>query len=308
MIMNHDYLNILRNFDLNLLISLDCLLEEKQITKAGQRIGLTQSAMSRSLSRLRELFNDELLVRGANGLELTIKAKEIRPELTKVLNSIHQLTTLKKFDPRSFEGEIRISTTDYGSTELMPKSFLNLRNAMPNLKVSVTSTQMQSLEELKNGVIDLIIGIRVPDTQNIHQIPFYTEQMVIVANNEHPLHKSKNKDISNQQYVMISNIYNRKTQIEQGLEAQGVYIDIAMRTPHFVSALEICSNSNLLLFLPKRLAQRTAESYGLKRIKSPYTLPSYDYSLIWHEMSNNSAAYSFIREFLLKTFKYKLNK
>src|SRR5690606_27438306 len=143
--------------DLNLLLTLHVLLEEGQVSRAARRLALTQSAVSHSLQRLREHFDDPLLVRRGQSMTPTPRALELQGPLRPVLASIEQMIGPAEFDPAGARGTIRIATTDYGLSVLLPHALSAMSEAAPQLSIAYSDINEDVFEHLKTGFLDLAL-------------------------------------------------------------------------------------------------------------------------------------------------------
>jgi len=154
----------LARVDLNLLVSLEILLEERHVSKSANRLNLSQSAMSRTLARLRETFDDPLIVRGENGYERTARGEELALHLTETLDRVGGTFSKTTFDPKTATGSFRISTLDYAEVVLLPEFVRVIRREAPNLEIDIIRRSVFSLEEVNDcqpeaGSIDLVSGM-----------------------------------------------------------------------------------------------------------------------------------------------------
>src|SRR6185312_14651732 len=132
----------LGSVDLNLLVALDALLAERSVTRAAAKVGITQSAMSHTLARLRAQFDDEILVRGAEGMVPTTRATALGEGVGRALGDIARaLAQPRPFDPRTAEGRVTIGTSDYGELVLLPKLFRRLTDEAPGIDLRVIAVE-----------------------------------------------------------------------------------------------------------------------------------------------------------------------
>ncbi|MCV6627227.1 MAG: LysR family transcriptional regulator, partial [Cellvibrionaceae bacterium] len=150
----------LARIDLNLLVALQVLLEERNVSRAADRLFITQSAMSKTLGRLRELFDDPLFTRSSHGMVPTPKALELQPLLQKALGQVQALTTGSEFEPAAFEGEISIAVAEYVGVVLLPALMQILQAEAPLLRVRTLSRVERQLDELTDGGLDFAIHMR----------------------------------------------------------------------------------------------------------------------------------------------------
>ena len=149
--------NDLAKIDLNLLISLQVLIQEQSVSRAAERLYITQPAMSKTLSRLRELFDDPLFTRSSHGMRPTPRTQELARQLDGVLAGIHQLVAGSRFNPQTFVGEVSLALSEYIGLALLPDLMASLENQAPHLSVRVISRAENQLEQPALGELDFAI-------------------------------------------------------------------------------------------------------------------------------------------------------
>ena len=309
------------SLDLNLLRVFDALIEEHSVTRAGERLGLSQSAISHALNRLRYVLNDELFVRMPDGMRPTIRAAEIAPRLREGLLQLQLALGPARFDPAHTERRFTIACTEYVGTILMPRLIARLRCLAPNAELRIRPSNMGVAEPLLAGRVDLAIGSfrRVPEPFAYE--PLYRETRVWVLSADHPAARG---DLTLERLVSLSHLIISATGEDEqavngyvsdhGLErlvtrsevgllqgalaAHGLRRVIRLTTPHFLGALAMVSQSDMAAPLPRRLAAAFAEQYRLKLFEPPYPSPPFDIMALWHRDHGNEPAIAWLRTIL----------
>jgi DNA-binding transcriptional LysR family regulator len=309
------------SLDLNLLRVFDALIEEHSVTRAGERLGLSQSAISHALNRLRYVLNDELFVRMPDGMRPTIRAAEIAPRLREGLLQLQLALGPARFDPAHTERRFTIACTEYVGTILMPHLIARLRCLAPNAELRIRPSNMGVAEPLLAGRVDLAIGSfrRVPEPFAYE--PLYRETRVWVLSADHPAARD---DLTLERLVSLSHLIISATGEDEqavngyvsdhGLErlvtrsevgllqgalaAHGLRRVIRLTTPHFLGALAMVSQSDMAAPLPRRLAAAFAEQYRLKLFDPPYPSPPFDIMALWHRDHGNEPAIAWLRTIL----------
>ncbi|NWB64425.1 LysR family transcriptional regulator, partial [Pseudomonas sp. F1002] len=166
----------IRNLDLNLLKALDALLDERSVTRAANRLSLTQPAVSGMLSRLRESFADPLFVRAQRGIVPTSRAEQLAAPVKKLLADIEGMLQPQSFDPLTASMTIRIASTDYALRAVVVPFLNALRIQAPNIRVSVQPVDHQELQnQLDRGEIDLALVTPEAVTPGLHAIALFDE-------------------------------------------------------------------------------------------------------------------------------------
>src|SRR5215467_2830278 len=180
-------MNILKECDLNLLVGLQALIEERSITRAGSRLSLTQPAMSRVFDRLQQMLGDELLVRTASGYEPTHRALDVYAELKQVLPRIEQLLSKGDFNPSEASSVFRIAATDYAALVVLPGLTRVLAKTASKIRVEVSPLDNTDvLEKLTANTLDL--AFRVAEApQPFHSEPVFVDKIVCLVRRGHPL-------------------------------------------------------------------------------------------------------------------------
>jgi len=316
--MNYIHFNSL---DLNLLRVFDALIEERSVTRAGERLGLSQSAISHALNRLRYVLNDELFVRMPDGMRPTVRAAEIAPRLREGLLQLQLALGPAEFDPARTERRFTIACTEYAGTILIPALIARLRALAPNAELSIRPSNMGVAESLLAGRVDLAIGSfrRVPEPF-VYE-PLFRETRVWVLSAGHPAARD---DLTLEQLASLSHLIISATGEDEhavdgyvsdhGLErlvtrsdagllqgalaAHGLRRVIRLTTPHFLAALAVVSQSDMAAPLPRRLAAAFAEQYRLKIFEPPYPSPPFDIMALRHRDHGDEPAITWLRSML----------
>ena len=294
------------SLDLNLLRVFDALMAERNVTRAGARLHLTQSAISHALNRLRYMLADELFVRGAEGMQPTARAAEIGPRLSQALHHMQLALAPAAFDPKTTDRGFTIGATDYFSALLLPEIAARLRAQAPSAELRVRALDdVDVVEELDAGRMDLLIGSfgRIPE--RFTHAPLYRDEMVWVLRTDHPAAtKPLTLDvIARLPHLSIALTGNVSEAIDgfvtqHGLERRviacnrgGVDKVLAehglsrrnhITVPHFLAAPHILANSDLIALMPRRLAARFTGIYPLTLIVPPHDCAVFEVAVLWH--------------------------
>ena len=293
---NLDY-GELRQLDLNLLIALDVLIEEASVTKAANRLNLSQSAMSYSLKRLREILGDEILCRSSKGMEATPYACEIAVRIRQILWEI-QSTLLEKesFNPLSAKEDFAIAMSDYVEISLGVSLLARLRENAPNIRFRTCNAKKEAaIAALDSDRVDLVIGV-FSSLKSWHvKEELYREEFVCVA-------QSSNADTLplaeylERPHILVSGRNDFHGEIDSLLAKAGQSRKIVWSTPHFMTVPFLIANSECLALLPKRVAQRCAKKMGLKLLPAPTPITGFTVSMIWHQKNNSRLKHKWLRE------------
>jgi DNA-binding transcriptional LysR family regulator len=295
----------LSNVNLNLLVALEALLATKSVSEAARRVSVTTSAMSHSLSALRELFEDPLLVRAGGRMVLTSHAEALREPLAGLLGGVTKLLDgPPAFDPSRTERCFVIAAPDFFSTLIVPKILDVLRREAPHVELSIVpSVRRGNAWLLESGDVDLALGAVVDDAPGIRRLELCTEKFACAVRQGHP---ELGKGLSLELYTRIPHLVitlgddERPTWIDEALAKKGRSRRIALRTRYFMAAPLIIAESDLLLTAPAMLIDYFAKLVPLAVLEPPLVLPSYPEEAYWHERYDGDPAHRFLRDVLVR--------
>lgn len=292
----------LASIDLNLLVVLRALLNERHVTRAASRLGLSQSATSHALSRLRELYEDPLLVRSGRTLQLTPRAIRLLPSLERGLSALQVAVEAEpQFDPRTAQRAFTIGMADYTQAVVMGPLLRRLAVDAPGVDLSVVSfPNLRELVEL--GDLDLgldVSGNRPPATFSIHEL--FEDDFLCMVRRGHPLVKDK---LSLAQYLKLRHVVvapsgTTGSLVDTELERRGHTRRIALRVSNFLIAPIVVCQTDFINTMPARLARQAAKDYPLRLLPTPFPLPKFGLRLVWHPRLDNDPAQRWLRETLL---------
>lgn len=300
----------LRHFDLNLLRALDALLSERNVTRAAQRLFVTQQAMSGSLSRLRDHFSDELLLRVGRTLELTPLGEALIMPVREALLTVEAaLQTTPRFDPKSAEAEFRIAMSDYVSYVMLPHLLRHFAEHAPGITCVVEPIDNLSVRKLEYGDLEfclapahweLISGKHLPP--DIESCPLFEEDFVCVAD-------CQNTQVGD---VLTLEEYTKSTHnvlglglgteslVERTWRLKGLKPKIAARAPSFVALIFMIPRTHIITTAHRRLAQTLAPALNLKILECPLEIPKLREDLAWHKRYALDPLHAYLRETILK--------
>ncbi|WP_263078039.1 LysR family transcriptional regulator [Endozoicomonas sp. Mp262] len=286
--------------DLNLLPVLQVLLEERNVTRAAGRLNLTQPAISRNLARLRQLFNDPLFTRTPKGLKPTPRAEGIYLQLQRSLQDISQLIKPAHFVPETASNNFRLATTDYGAQVLLPSVMGRLNREAPGINLEIIPWHQQLLSELDQQNIDIATCSLTDAPASIHGRGIGQDKFVCVIRESHPLMKSglDLESYAKYAHALITMGGERKGAIDYLLENAGLKRRVALRIPHFVAALALVAQTDLILTIPFGLAKSCAKHHGLVILPFPMEQKGFTYSIIWHERHMKDPAHIWFRQLM----------
>lgn len=275
--------------DLNLLVVLDALLASRSLGDAAKRVGLSQSATSHALARLRDTLSDPLFVREGRRLVPTARALALRAPLRRALSTLEtSLGGADPFDARTATRTFRIATADYGALVVLPSLYPRVAAEAPAVDLFVVSDGGDT-GALASGEVDLAIvpqrsGIVPPG--GVRQRVLFEERFVCVVRRRHPILTKKKIDLASWlalPHALVAPGGTRNGIVDEALRARGLSRRIALAVPHFLVAPHVVATSDLVLTLAERVARTYASHKGLRTFRPPLPLDRFRIAVARHE-------------------------
>ncbi len=293
----------IRNIDLNLLRTLDALLDERNVTRVARRLALTQPAVSGMLTRLRESFDDPLFVRTQRGIVPTERALELAGPLKQVLSDIDTMLRPQAFDPASAELTLSIAATDYALQVVVVPFLARLRTLAPRVRVAVVPVQSQPLQPLfERGDVDL--ALITPDSApaDLHARTLFEERYVCVMREGHP--DAQAGALSLERFCALDHAlvsydggsFHGVT--DEALARLGKSRRVALSVTSFLVLPRILQCTDLIAVVPRRLVR---PGDGLVIVDAPVEVPGFTKTAAWHERTHRSPGHRWVREVLFDT-------
>jgi len=287
----------IRKIDLNLLVAFKVLLDERNVSRAAQRLALTQPTVSGMLARLRILFDDPLFVRTQHGVIPTHRAESLAPALNQLLRDAGNLIAPEELDPATMEVDFRISVNDYMQSTLVVPFLSALRREAPKVRLAVRHLEIEALTPmLARGEIDLAITIPEFVAPALKTELLYREEYVCVVRKSHMI---RSQSVSMKRFLSFDHVLVSPTSAhftgpaDDVLAARGLARRVALSVPSFFVLLEALQTDDLIAFVPKRLLAGCRQS--LRIIRPPFNLPGFDVIAAWHPRSDDYASHRWLR-------------
>jgi DNA-binding transcriptional LysR family regulator len=267
----------LNGLDLNLLPPLEALLRRKNVTLAAADAGMSQPAMSRALGRLRTIFDDPLLARGAKGLVLTPKALEISFALRPALEQVKQVFHAPDFDPKTSQRTIRFASSDVHNTLIFPTLLRNLSDRAPGLDISCEPYGSDLLSRMAAGDIDFAFALDTsPLPTGAQSLYLAQDELALVMRRNHPLatHDWTLSDYGKVPHILIRLLNDGVNDLDALLAVHGIQRRTLWSTPHFLAALAAVSTTDAVTTLSRAFAGRFADQFDLVLRRPPIDNPS----------------------------------
>lgn len=288
--------------DLNLLVALDVLLTERSVTRAAKKMGITQSAMSHILRRLRDQFDEPLFLKSSTGMAPTPLALEMAPLLKQALQDLQEAIRIRPhFDPATSQRHFTIASADYSQVVLLPKLMAQVQRSAPSVTISTRMVTAGCSQALASGELDLILGAIPIERPDIMSRKLFEERFVCLLRAQHPdvdscLTVEKFTALS---HVLISPMGSGPTWVDPQLEKRGLRRHIALRVAHYMVAPLVVAQSDLILTIAERVAKLMSGAFPLRIVKPPLDIPGFAIWAYWHGLQQDDPGHSWLRAQLL---------
>ena len=304
----------IKRIDLNLLIYLNILLKEKSVSRAADKLGITQPAMSNALRRLRDLLGDPILVRTSSGMAPTERAKKMEPLVVEALSRAEvALQPVKQFDPINSSRTFRIMASDYIEVSLIAPLLGHLNKNAPNVTLDILTPSDASFSDLERGDIDMAINRfdHLPDS--FHQRSIWRDNFSCLMGPDHP---AKN-NLSLEKYLESQHIWVSKTGIgigtgmspmhsqkmgwvDEALFELGKKRKITLFTRNYQVAHYLLSTKNLIATIPTRAALVWLNTQGIHIAKPPFPIVPMEIKMAWSPVLHHNVGHKWLRDEIIK--------
>jgi DNA-binding transcriptional LysR family regulator len=292
-------------FDLNLLIVFDAVMQERSVTRAGSRIGLSQPAMSHALNRLRYMLKDELFVRTPDGMAPTPRAEALAQPLRHALSEMQLALEPAEFDPTTADRRFALAVNNYSAVVLAPPLVAAVSAAAPAVRLDLRpSGTLDIVDRLDRGDLDLTIGSTDSPAERFASAPLLEDPFVMVMRRGHPGSRRKvtTASFAALPHLEISSSREDTDFIDRWLRENGTTRRIALRAP-YLSAAPILVQSDLVATLSRRIAQELVRNHPLQICTPPYESPRVRTTMLWHRRLESHPAHRWLREVVLSVAK-----
>ena len=305
----------LNRIDLNLLVYLDALLRERNVTQAANQLNLSQPAMSNGLRRLRELFDDPILVRTSEGMTPTERALELEPVVREVLANIDRAVQPRSaFEPADAHRVFRIMASDYAESTLLPTLLGKLRTLAPGLTLDIMTPSDVSFLDVERGKVDMVINRFDSMPQSFHQIHLWNDSFSCVLSPENPVLQ----DFTLENYLKANHVWVSKTGmgVGVGVNADDVqrlgWVDAALNklgkkrqirvfTRHYQAAMTMAEQNDLIVTLPTRAALLKLDNPRVVLREPPLEIPPLELKMAWSPLLQHNPANKWLRKLIADT-------
>jgi DNA-binding transcriptional LysR family regulator len=287
----------LRNLDLNLIHPLHALLEECHVTRAAKRSFLSQSAMSRALERLRDMFGDPLLVRNGRGYQRTVRGERVLRDLESLLPQLENMVRGEKFNPAQSREVFRMAMSDHASMIVLPSLLASMRKAATHVKLEVSASRADTFEDVAAGRINTYLcaeeappSLESETLFNLDFVCLVGEALRIRAR------RLTLKQYLRFQHVLVEIREGQQALVDRALSQLDAKRNVALTLPFFLPAIFAITQTDLILTVPRRLAKITAAMAGVRVVEAPREIKFFPYFMAWHPRLTNEPAHEWFRE------------
>ncbi len=282
--------------DLNLLRSLRALIKERHVGRAADSMCVTQPAMSHSLRKLREHFDDPLLVRTGKHMKLTPRAVELSAYLERIFSEIAEMSDLGELHPEKIKRTFSIHTHDFLIAEILAEPMQRIQEQAPDLDFAVNVCTPTSYKLLDEGKIDLVVGRENKNYASLRNSLIREDPRVCLLDVNHPaLNDWSAEAVFRYPHVTLSYSDRVHDPVSTFANAHGFKRKVRITTEHLYMQKPFLEGSDLIAFLPKLFAEQASSSGKLKAMPGPFDLSTVAISMLWSEINENDPAHKWVR-------------
>lgn len=295
-----------RNLDVTLLELFECIRRTKNLSLAGQQMGLSQPAVSRAVARLREMYGDALFIRRPRGVEPTPFAEALAAPVASALQTLRSTFSRPSFEPKTESRRFRIAMSDIGERLFLPRLLEAISHSAPHVAVEAVSPALGQLEEsLASGQVDLAVGYLGGLGKQFHRRKLFRERFVYIAREGHPeLHGAlKREQLRSIPHVVAGpSGMQHAIAVEKVLSGPRVKARTALRVHSFLCVGPVVAGTTLIGAVPSNLAAVVAGHMRLQVIESPVQFPGFDVEMAWHQRFHREPGIEWLREAFVALF------
>jgi DNA-binding transcriptional LysR family regulator len=298
--------------DLNLLVYLDILLRERNVTRAAGKLGLTQPAMSNGLRRLRELFEDPILIRTSEGMTPTERALALQPIVRDVLATIDKAVQPQtEFTASDSKRVFRIMASDYAESTLIPQLLKHLREVAPGIILDIMTPSDVSFLDVEQGKVDMVINRFDSMPQSFHQKDIWKDSFSCILSVDNPILEDFNlESYLNAQHVWVSKTgmgvgvgmnphdIQRLGWVDEVLGKQGRRRNITVFTRHYQAAMLLAEQKDLVVTIPSKAAQLQSNNPRVVIKTPPFDIPAFELKMAWSPLLQHNPAHQWMRRLI----------
>lgn len=292
----------MKSTDLNYLLHFDALMRTANVSRAAELIGISQPAMSGALSRLRELFQDPLLIRDGHAMVRTKRAVELYRMFEPMLEQWRQATeALDEFAPQQAARVYTLLATDYIQFLLLPPLAASMAGEAPGVRLSVLPMNpVKTLQLLESNEVEFVIGHFGEPPEALHTRHLYAEDAVCLVRRGHPVLRGPwtREAFAAAAHLRVTstNLGNFSTALAQALQAQAVELRVHLTLSSYLATPHVVARTDLVATVPRSVARTVARTLPVEVLPVPVDIPPISIALYWHERHHGDAAHKWLRD------------
>src|SRR5579864_3455172 len=295
----------IHQLDLNLFTVFEAIHSEGSVTRAGQKLNLTQPAISHSLGRLRDLLKDDLFIRQGQKMVPTPLSRSIIGEVRYALHLLEVSIQGRGFDPARSNRTFQIGWRNLFEPAMLPQLMRRIEQSAPGISLACVRIDRRDIElDLASGTVDLAIDIAMPVGDSVHQKQLVAEDYIVLSRPQHPaIRGSLNlKTYLSQAHILVSSRRMGPAIIDVELKGRGAKRTIGLRCQDYFTACRVVSQTNLLLTMPERFARVANAQLNNRVYPFPVKIPKFGVYLYWHVTADTDPENRWLREQILDLF------
>lgn len=284
--------------DVKLLAVFDEVYKTRSVSRAGENLGIAQSSISIALGRLRRHFGDPLFVRTSDGMQPTPHAAALEVPIRQALDLLRSLAHQQAvFDPATERRIFRICMTDITHLVLLPALINRLRDVAPGINVEITNISGQTPKMLESGEADLAVGFIPQLEAGFYQQKLFDQDFSCVVRIDHPRIRARLTQgmFKRENHVLVTAAGTGQNLVEEQLDRLGVWRNVALRLPNFLGIGALVANTDLMVTVPRRVAETLVRIAKVKALPPPFALPVFSVKQHWHERYQQDPANRWMR-------------
>lgn len=285
--------------DLNLFTVFEAIYTEGSLTKAAERLNLTQPAVSHALSRLRDKVDDPLFTRHGHKMRPTAAAQKLFPEIQQALAQLnYALQTAHQFDPSTANKTYTIAMRNMIEATLLTPVLKQLEQEAPNIQIaSVIMDRKETDAKLASGELDFVVDVLLPTKADIQQQKLIEDDLIVLTNKDHFKSASMSKqDYVDAKHILVSSRPSGPDLVDYAVNELDFKRNISLRCQHYFSACQVANNSNFMLTMPRAYGMVLAKQFNnLSVFPMPFKASNFDIYLYWHKKQTDNPVNSWFR-------------
>ncbi len=294
-----------RIMDMKLLAVFDEVYKSRSVSRAGENLGLPQTSVSLALGRLREIFQDRLFVRTADGMLPTPRAQALVPQLRQAHELLRLATEQQdEFDPRTSTRTFRIAMTDFSHLAFLPALVNKLAQVAPNVCIEVLRLGAHAGAALQSGECDLAFGYMPELEAGFYQQRLFADGFACVVRRDHPriARRMTAARFASERHVVLTSPGTGNEIVEHELRRTGTVRKVTLTLPTLPGLGNLLANSELIATVPGRVAQTLVGIANVKALSPPFTFPDFAIKQHWHERYHDDVANGWLRSTVAELF------